>query len=79
MKCRVLIKRVSCQTTPGPTDDETLDLELNDRDHEDMKIILNKVLPNCPEKAKLFLLSQSQNLNSKPRARRWNAEVIKLV
>lgn len=78
-KCRKLMNGVaemndiSGDKTNG---DETL--VLDEKDHEDMKIILNKVLSNCSKKAQTFLLSQSENLKLKPQGRRWRPDIIRL-
>jgi hypothetical protein len=43
-----------------------------------MSIILNKIFPDCPDKMKTFLFSQTMALERHPNGRRWNSDIVRL-
>ena len=43
-----------------------IDITLCENDDNDMSIILNKILPDCPDKMKTFLFSQKMALERHP-------------
>jgi hypothetical protein len=65
------------------------EIDLQESDHEDMKIVLNSVTTdesltnifgklNLSEKQILLIKSQVKNIQGNPHSRRWNTEVIRL-
>ena len=70
-----LLDELNCSTN----DDHSMYMLVSESDHEDLSEILEKVIPNAPEKMELFLMSQHEALSAKsPQARRWNKDVISL-
>ena len=43
-----------------------------------MSIILNKIFPDCPDKMKTFLFSQTMALERHSNGRRWNSDIVRL-
>ena len=47
-------------------------------DHSDFVDILDKVIPECPERLKVFLVSQKNAVTPCPNERRWNKDVLRI-
>ena len=57
-------------------DDENDKIMLIQEDHNDMSVILEKVLPTAPENMKELLMAQAGNLKCHPNRRSWSTNVI---
>ena len=80
-----LIKTCSkCSLLTAPTkiekNDENVkhDIKLLPADHSDFVDILDKVISECPERLKVFLVSQKNAVTSCPNGRRWNKDVLRI-
>ncbi|CAC5421051.1 unnamed protein product [Mytilus coruscus] len=54
------------------------DIILTPEDHSDFVEILNKVIPECQERLKVFPISQQKAIESHPKGRRWNKDILRI-